>query len=109
MDFYEVLAKVIDILQREGRASYRALKRQFDLDDAYIEDLQEELIYSKQVARDEDGRVLVWIGEAGSASGPGSYWIPGSWNLRMSYTHDSPFPNPCQESNGAGQYQEVDR
>jgi hypothetical protein len=23
-----------------------------------------------------------------------SYWIPGSWNLRMSYTDDIPFPNP---------------
>ncbi len=41
MDFYEVLAKVIELLQREGRASYRALKRQFDLDDEYIEDLKD--------------------------------------------------------------------
>jgi hypothetical protein len=23
-----------------------------------------------------------------------SYWIPGSWNLRMSYTDDIPFSNP---------------
>lgn len=26
MTFYEVLAEVLDLLQREGRASYRALK-----------------------------------------------------------------------------------
>jgi len=39
MDFYEVLAHVIEILQREGRTSYRALKRQFSLDDAYLDSL----------------------------------------------------------------------
>jgi hypothetical protein len=31
-----------------------------------------------------------------------SYWIPGSWNLRMMYTDAIPFPDPRQESNGAG-------
>jgi len=31
--FYEVLAQVIELLQREGRVTYRALKRQFALDD----------------------------------------------------------------------------
>ncbi len=41
MDFYEVLEQVIELLQRHGRVTYRALKRQFDLDDAYLEDLKE--------------------------------------------------------------------
>src|SRR5216683_2728600 len=36
----------------------------------------------------------------------GSYWIPGSWNLRMSYTDAIPFPDPGQEANGADQHQE---
>ena len=40
MQFYEVLAQVIELLQRQGRVSYRALKRQFDLDNDYLEDLQ---------------------------------------------------------------------
>ena len=31
MDFYGVLARVIELLQRESRTSYRALKRQFAL------------------------------------------------------------------------------
>ena len=47
MDFYAVLARVIEILQREGRTSYRALKRQFALDDAYLADLKVELIEVK--------------------------------------------------------------
>jgi class 3 adenylate cyclase len=67
MEFYEVLAEVIQLLQREGRASYRALKRQFNLDDAYIEDLKEELLFSHPVI-DEDGRGLVWNGETDATS-----------------------------------------
>ena len=39
MRFFEVLAQVIGLLVLERRVSYRALKRQFDLDNAYIEDL----------------------------------------------------------------------
>ena len=39
MTFQEVLAQVIAWLQREQRVSYRALKRQFALDDDYLEDL----------------------------------------------------------------------
>jgi len=44
MDFYAVLAHVIEILQREGRISYRAIKRQFARDDAYLADLTVELM-----------------------------------------------------------------
>ena len=40
MTFDEVLARVLELLQRETRISYRALKRRFDLDDAYLEDLK---------------------------------------------------------------------
>src|SRR5262249_40550366 len=61
---YDVLAQVIALLQREGRTSYRALKRQFALDDDAIEDLKEELIAARRLAVDEDGRVLVWTGGA---------------------------------------------
>src|SRR5215472_8564492 len=62
MDFYEVLARVIEVLQREGRTSYRALKRQFALDDDYLADLKVELIEVKQLAVDQDGTMLVWTG-----------------------------------------------
>ena len=69
MTFYEVLEQVITLLQRHGRVTYRALKRQFDLDDAFLEDLKEELLYGQRLAVDEDGRVLVWTGEAGTTPG----------------------------------------
>ena len=60
--FKEVLAQVIAWLQPNGRVSYRALKRQFDLDDDCLDDLKVALIKAKKLARDEDGEVLVWIG-----------------------------------------------
>src|SRR6516164_2052234 len=62
MTFKDVLAQVIDWLQQDKRITYRALKRQFDLDDAYLEDLKAELIQAKQLAIDEEGAVLVWAG-----------------------------------------------
>jgi class 3 adenylate cyclase/predicted ATPase len=62
MEFYDILHQVLAILEREGRVTYRALKRQFALDDDYIEDLKAEVIDAKRVAIDEDGKVLVWVG-----------------------------------------------
>jgi class 3 adenylate cyclase/predicted ATPase len=62
MDFDEVLDKVVELLQREQRVSYRALKRRFELDDEYIENLKAELIDAKELAVDKDGKVLVWMG-----------------------------------------------
>ena len=63
MDFDGLLRQALDLLQREKRVSYRALKRRFDLDDEDIEDLKDELIEAKQLAQDENGKVLVWTGE----------------------------------------------
>src|SRR5262245_29964623 len=63
MEFEAVLEQTIALLQRQGRISYGALKRRFQLDDAYLEDLKVELIEAQQLARDENGRILVWAGE----------------------------------------------
>jgi class 3 adenylate cyclase len=62
MTFDEILGQVLQLLQRQGRVSYRALKRRFALDDEYLEDLKAELIKAQRVAVDEDGDVLVWTG-----------------------------------------------
>src|SRR5215468_10042662 len=64
MTFDEILAQVITLLQRQGRVSYRALKMRFDLDDEYLDVLKEELIDAQRIATDEDGRILVWVGDA---------------------------------------------
>src|SRR5687768_6004523 len=68
MTFDEVLAHVHDLLQRQGRVSYRALKRRFDLDDDYLEDLKAELIDAQHLAVDEEGEVLVWTGGPATAA-----------------------------------------
>ena len=59
MTFDEILAQVLDLLQRERRLSYRAIKVRFDLDDDHLEALKDEIIEAKQLAVDEKGRVLV--------------------------------------------------
>src|SRR5262245_32014488 len=63
MDYEAVLIQVLALLQQEQRLSYRVLKRRLHLDDDLLEDLKEDLIYAKKLAVDEDGRVLVWVGE----------------------------------------------
>jgi hypothetical protein len=45
MTFEELLDQVLDMLQRRGRVSYRAVQRQFDLDDATLEDVKADLLY----------------------------------------------------------------
>jgi class 3 adenylate cyclase/predicted ATPase len=62
MTFDELLAQVVELLRRQGRVSYGALKRRFALDDDYLQDLKDELIDAQRVAVDEDGKVLVWVG-----------------------------------------------
>src|SRR5262245_62362744 len=71
MTFDEILAQVLELLQREKRVSYRALKRRFDLDDEYLADLKDEIIKAKKLAVDEEGSVLVWTGNPqGTVSQP---------------------------------------
>jgi len=43
-DFEEILDQALDMLRRRGRVTYGALKRQFKLDDAYLEDLKNEIV-----------------------------------------------------------------
>ena len=62
MTFEEILDQAIAMLQRRRRVAYRTLQMQFHLDDNALEALKDELLYAQQVARDEDGRVLVWTG-----------------------------------------------
>src|SRR5262245_16316903 len=65
MTFDEILAQIIDLLKRQGRVSYSALKRRFDLDDDYLNDLKDELLYVHPV-RDDEGRGLIWTGDMAS-------------------------------------------
>src|SRR5215471_5752516 len=65
MTFDDVLEQVVTLLKRQGRVSYSALKRRFDLDDDYLSDLKDELLFAHPVV-DEDNRGLVWTGDTAS-------------------------------------------
>jgi class 3 adenylate cyclase/tetratricopeptide (TPR) repeat protein len=70
MEFADILAEIIALLQHQGRISYGALKRRFNLDDDYLADLKIELIEAQRLAVDENDRILVWVGASGAAPLP---------------------------------------
>jgi hypothetical protein len=65
MTFDEILEQIITLLKRQGRVSYGAIKRRFELDDAYLEDLKGEILFAYPVI-DENDRGLVWTDEVGA-------------------------------------------
>ena len=68
MDFYAILDQVIALLRQRQRVTYRALKVQFQLEDDALEALKEELIEAQHLAADEAGRILIWVGDAGTTA-----------------------------------------
>lgn len=70
MDFYALLDQVIVLLHQRQRVTYRALKVHFQLDDEALDILKEELIDAQQLAKDEQGRMLVWTGGAVALPSP---------------------------------------
>jgi class 3 adenylate cyclase/tetratricopeptide (TPR) repeat protein len=87
--FDEVLEQALEMLRRRGRVSYRALKVQFQLDDTLLEILKDEIIEVHQLARDQEGRMLVWTGD--SASPPVSASAPAPDQGRAPLTYTPPY------------------
>src|SRR3989442_7560042 len=72
MTFEEILDQAMAMLQRRGRLTYSTLKRHFQLDDAALEDVKNELIEGQRLAVDERGNVLVWAGDTATPVSPAS-------------------------------------
>ena len=70
MELDDVLEQVLTPLERDKRRSYREIKRRFGLDDEYLEDLKEELLFSHQEISEPDGRGLILNGEGGETAEP---------------------------------------
>src|SRR5262245_31549804 len=70
MDFVAVVDQAIALLRQRGRLTYRTLQLQLQLDAAHLEALTDELIKGQRLAADEDGAVLVWIGDAAAPLAP---------------------------------------
>jgi hypothetical protein len=47
VDFVAVVDQVIALLRQRGRLTYRTLQLQFQLDEAYLEALKDEIIYGQ--------------------------------------------------------------
>ena len=60
MTFDEILEQVIALLKRQGRVSYSALKRRFDLEDDYLNDLKDELLFAHPVVDEEMRSRVDW-------------------------------------------------
>src|SRR5262245_64526073 len=58
-----MLSAVMWWLQRDRRVTYRTLKHLLGLDDALLQEIREELTF-RRLIMDEDGKGLVWTGEA---------------------------------------------
>jgi hypothetical protein len=82
--FEEILTQAIAMLQRLGRVSYRALKVQFQLDDDLLELLKDEIVEVHQLARDQEGTMLVWTGDTTMA--PSLPPTPDQEHAPLTYT-----------------------
>jgi class 3 adenylate cyclase/tetratricopeptide (TPR) repeat protein len=86
MTFEEILDHAIAMLQRRGRLTYSTLKRQFQLDDAALNDLKNELIEGQRLAMDERGNVLVWMGNTVSVADPAAAPVLMQAQAPLTYT-----------------------
>jgi class 3 adenylate cyclase len=91
MHFEEILDQAIAMLQRRGRLTYGTLKRQFQLDDAALDDLKNELIEGQRLALDERGNVLVWTG---GADAPQLRPSPPTADVQLTQGHPLPTAPP---------------
>ncbi len=98
MTFEEIFDQAVAMLQRRGRIVYSALKRQFDLDDDYLDDLKDAILYAHPQVVD-DGRGLAWTGEAEAAPESTSTMTPPA-QLEVSQEtrpiQAKPPPDPCE-------------
>ena len=84
MTFEDVLEQVLELLQQEKRVSYRGIQRRVSLDEAYLADLKEELLFAHPGIADVDRRGLVWNDEAARVAAPVS--APAQSPAPASYT-----------------------
>src|SRR4029453_15589534 len=70
MTFEEILDQAIAMLQRRGRVTYGTLQLQFQLEAEHLAVLKEALLFGHPQIMGEEGRGLVWIGDAPTVSPP---------------------------------------
>ena len=86
MDFYAILDQVVALLRQRQRVTYRALKRQFALDDDALADLTAELLYTHPQVCDDAGQGLLWTGDPGPAPAAASSSVEPPQQAPLAYT-----------------------
>ena len=86
MDFYAILDQVVALLRQRQRVTYRALKRQFALDDDALADLTAELLYAHPQVRDDAGQGLLWTGEPAPAPAAAPSVVTPAQQAPLAYT-----------------------
>jgi hypothetical protein len=84
--FNDILSQTIAMLQQHGRVSYRALKRQFAIDDDYLEDLKDAILFAHPQVVDEGGRGLVWTVDTAAVSLATAMPAPAPARAPLTYT-----------------------
>ncbi|MBL8722046.1 MAG: AAA family ATPase [Myxococcales bacterium] len=59
MDFFSLRTRILERLRQEGRLSYAAIRRQFEVDDAFLADLRQDLRFSGEPVDEIEGG-LAW-------------------------------------------------
>jgi class 3 adenylate cyclase len=72
MIFEEMLEQAMAMLRRHRRVTYGALKHQFNLDETYVADLKDAILYAYPQVVADDGRGLVWTDAAPRGEGSGA-------------------------------------
>jgi hypothetical protein len=110
MPLNAVLAQVLDLLQRQGWASFRTLRRRFGLGEVALTALTQALLDTQPVTVDEAGTRLVWQGELRPAAAS-----PRTWDVVPSapaMAGAAPWPLAGERSRGllplVGREQEVE-
>jgi len=62
-DFYTMFDQALALLRSRERVTYNALKLQFNLDNAHLAVLKEELLYAHPEVVDDAGRGLIWTSD----------------------------------------------
>ena len=98
MTFDEVLGRSTKCCSARA-GLLRGIKRRFALDDEYLEDLKEELIVCQVLEiADEDGKVLVWNGEAATCGGTSLSRLPAQSPAPAATRPPSGRAYPCRAS-----------
>ena len=102
--------QVLELLQRQGWASFRTLRRRFGLDEVALTALTQALLDTQPVTVDEAGTRLVWQGELRPAAASPRTWdvVPSAPSMEGAV----PWPLAGERSRGllplVGREQEVE-